>query len=80
MTLGIVIVAIGIGFMTLIGIAAREPNVAIGIGGAIAIIGVAFIVIAQIRRAQPPTQTFQPPPLPMSRPPSNSERPSDPAL
>ena len=44
MSLGIVIVAVGLGLMTLIGVAFGEPEAAIGVGGAIAIIGAAFIV------------------------------------
>jgi uncharacterized membrane protein HdeD (DUF308 family) len=85
LTLGIVIVAIGVGFMILIGIAARTPDVAIGIGGAIVVVGVAFIVIAQVKRSappaqMPPTQMMQPPPLPVPRNQSISDRPPDPSL
>jgi uncharacterized membrane protein HdeD (DUF308 family) len=80
LTLGIVIVAIGVGFMILIGIAARTPDVAIGIGGAIVVVGVAFIVIAQVKRSAPITQMMQPPPLPVPRNQSSSDRPPDPSL
>ena len=79
LTLGIVIVAIGLGFMSIIGVAAQTPSVALGIGGAIAIVGMAFIVIAQVKRTAP-SQMMQPPPLPASRPHASSEHPSDPAL
>jgi hypothetical protein len=81
-TLGIVIVAIALGFMSIIGIAAETPSVALGIGGAILIVGVAFIVIGQVRRAA----TGQPfgvstyhsvPPIPGQRPPSPPEPPSN---
>ncbi len=80
LTLGIVIVAIGVGFMILIGIAARTPDVAIGIGGAIVVVGVAFIVIAQVKRAAPTAQMMQPPPLPVPRNQSSSDRSPDPSL
>lgn len=43
-SLGIIVMGLGFAFMTLIGIAAQAPNEAIGIGGAIAILGAAFIV------------------------------------
>ena len=72
-TLGIVVVAIGLGFMTLIGIAADAPGVAIGIGGAIAIVGLAFIAIGQMKRhASPPTQV---PLVPNVRPPAPPDPP-----
>ena len=44
MSLGIVIVGLGFALALLIGFASREPEVAIGVGGAIAIVGLAFIV------------------------------------
>jgi hypothetical protein len=54
LTAGIVVVALGLGFMTLIGVAAEAPNVAIGLGGAIVIIGAAFIIISIVSgRTQP---------------------------
>jgi len=43
-SVGIIVMGLGFAFMTLIGIAAQAPNEAIGIGGAIAILGAAFIV------------------------------------
>lgn len=46
LSVGIVFIAVGFGLMTLIGIAAEAPQAAIGWGGAIVIIGVAFIVIS----------------------------------
>lgn len=79
LTLGIVIVAIGLGFMSIIGVAADTPSVALGIGGAIVIVGVAFIVIGQVRRANA-GQSFSPPPVPMGRPDMAPERPRDPSL
>jgi hypothetical protein len=79
LTLGIVVVAVGLGFMSIIGVAAETPTVALGIGGAIVIVGAAFIVIGQVRRANA-GQSFSPPPLPTSRPQASSDRPADPSL
>jgi hypothetical protein len=79
LTLGIVIVAVGLGFMSIIGVAAETPTVALGIGGAIVIVGAAFIVIGQVRRAGA-VQSFAPPPLPTTRPQPSTDRPPDPAL
>jgi hypothetical protein len=76
MTLGIVIVAIGLGFMSIIGVAARTPDVALGIGGAIMIVGLAFIVISLTKRMSPTREPgMQPPHSP--RPPLPVERPPD---
>ena len=71
---GIVIVAIGLGLMMLIGVAAEAPNVAIGLGGAIAIVGAAFITISivtgrqqalnQAPGTEPGTRVSDPPALP----------------
>jgi hypothetical protein len=50
LSLGIVIVAAGLGLMTLIGVAFGEAEVGVGVGGAVAILGAAFIVRAQVVR------------------------------
>ena len=44
MSLGIVIMGLGFALALLIGFASREPEIAIGVGGAIAVVGLAFIV------------------------------------
>ena len=58
-SLGIIVVGVGFAFMTLIGIAGGAPESAIGIGGAIAILGAAFIVRSLLTaphgEAVPPT-------------------------
>lgn len=64
-SLGIVVVGLGLAFMTLIGVAAQSPNEAIGIGGAIVILGAAFIVRSLL--VTPPA--VSPPPAPPGRPP-----------
>lgn len=59
MSLGIVVVAIGLALMSIISIAGETPEVGVGVGGAIAIIGAAFIVSSLVGRSQPP---LPPPP------------------
>lgn len=75
LTGGIVIVALGLAFMTLIGVAAGAPEVAIGLGGAIVILGAAFVGVSFVRRPSVDTQQAQmaPPPVPQSpaQPPSD---------
>ena len=50
MTAGIVLIGAGFAFMTIVGIAAGTPSVAIGIGGAFVVFGAALIVISQVTR------------------------------
>ena len=54
MSLGIVVVAFGLGLMSIIGIAAGEAEVAVGIGGAIVILGLAFIANSLVSRNTAP--------------------------
>ena len=78
LTAGIVIIALGFAFMTLIGIAADAPGVAVGLGGAVSIIGASLVVISLVRRHAPgrphPSSLVpqQPPPVP-----SDSGPPAD---
>jgi hypothetical protein len=56
-SLGVVIVALGLGLMLIIGFAAREAAIGVGIGGSIVVLGTAFIVIGELkRRSQPPAR------------------------
>ncbi|MEZ5288722.1 MAG: DUF6249 domain-containing protein [Vicinamibacterales bacterium] len=67
---GIVFIGLGLAFMVLIGVAAQSPNEAIGIGGAIVILGLSFIVHSLLtHRALPPAT---PQPLPEPRRPAPS--------
>lgn len=50
MSLGITVVAIGLGLMTIISVAGEAPATGIGVGGAIAIVGAAFIVNSVVNR------------------------------
>jgi hypothetical protein len=53
-TMGVVIVALGLALGMIIAFAGGEPDIGVGIGGAIAILGAAFIVIGELqRKAQP---------------------------
>lgn len=61
---GIVVIALGLALMLLIGVAGGASESAMGVGGAIAIIGAAFVVIALVQRhAVPPPPPFSPPPF-----------------
>lgn len=51
-TLGIVVVALGLGLMSIIGIAADQAAVGIGVGGAILILGAGLIASGMLRRNQ----------------------------
>jgi hypothetical protein len=55
MTFGIVLIGAGMAFMTIVGIAAQTPSVAIGIGGAFVVFGAALIVISRVVR---PSETM----------------------
>lgn len=44
LSIGIIVVGLGLSLMTIIGIAGESPEVGVGIGGAIAILGGAFII------------------------------------
>jgi hypothetical protein len=63
LSLGIIIVGLGLALMTIIAIAGESPENGIGVGGAIAIIGGAFIVRSLI---VPPSRPSVPPAGPSS--------------
>lgn len=50
--LGIVVVAVGLGLMSIVSIAGGAPEVGVGLGGAIAIVGAAFIAVGLLARSQ----------------------------
>ena len=60
LSLGIVIVGLGLGLALLIGFASRETEIAVGVGGAVVVIGGAFIVTALVvhATAKPVTDTL----------------------
>jgi hypothetical protein len=73
---GVIVIALGIGFMLMVGFAGDSPGAAIGVGGATVVLGIAFIVNGELkRRSQPPppwprqySSTPQPPPGPTDPP------------
>jgi hypothetical protein len=69
LSLGIIVVGLGLALSTVISIAAESPEVGIGVGGAIAIIGGAFIVRSIMVRpdATPSAGPVRPPSLPSDR-------------
>jgi hypothetical protein len=64
LSIGIIVVGIGLALMTIISVASEAPEVGIGVGGAIAIIGGAFIVRAMVMRPEgrPASSGAYPPP------------------
>ena len=62
---GIILLAVGFGFVVLIGVAANEPRDAIGIGGMLIMIGLGFLALSYVesgRSQEPPSSTGQVPP------------------
>lgn len=53
LSIGIIVVGFGLALMTVISMAAGEPEVGVGVGGAIAILGGAFIVRSLVSRPTP---------------------------
>lgn len=49
---GIVVVGLGLALAMVIGFASREPEIAVGVGGAVAILGAAFIVTSYVTRQE----------------------------
>jgi hypothetical protein len=63
---GIVVIGFGLGLMVLIGFAAGAPAIGVGLGGAVAILGVAFVVTALVQGER--SQSLPPQPAPVPRP------------
>ena len=65
MSFGIIVVGLGLGLMTLISIAADSPEIGVGVGGSIVIVGAAFIVRSLVvRHPEPSNRELPPPPAP----------------
>jgi hypothetical protein len=62
LSLGIIVVGLGFALMIIIGIAAGTPDVGVGVGGAIVVVGAAFIVRSMVVRPQ--SSSPAPPPHP----------------
>jgi len=72
LSMGIIVVGLGLALMTIISVAGESPEVGIGVGGAIAIIGGAFIARSMLVRPEGPVMrstamTPPPPPPPDNR-------------
>ena len=61
-SLGVAIVAVGLGLMLLIGVAGGAPEAAIGVGGAVVVLGAAFIVNGRLSAYAQPVPPPSPPP------------------
>jgi uncharacterized membrane protein YidH (DUF202 family) len=59
LSMGIVIVGLGLALATLIAFASREPELAIGIGGAVAVLGGSLIVTALLVHGRQADDTFR---------------------
>jgi hypothetical protein len=80
---GVTVMGMGLGLMFLIGFAGGEPGVAIGVGGAIMIVGITFFINGMLggsresayeRHVPPPTPTSPPPATTPSQLPSQPDR------
>ena len=52
LSMGIIVIGMGLALMTVVSIAGGSPEAGVGVGGAIAIIGAAFVVRSQLVRPQ----------------------------
>ncbi len=77
LSLGIIVVGFGCALMFLVGIAGGAPESGIGLGGAVAILGVAFIVRSVLVRQRFPEPARRQPA--MTPPPGTPLTPSDPS-
>jgi hypothetical protein len=68
LSLGIIVVGFGLAMMTIISIAGNSAEVGIGVGGAVAILGGAFIVRSLVVSASSSSSAPVQPPLPPNRP------------
>jgi hypothetical protein len=73
-TAGVTFIGLGLGLMMLIGFAAGEPGVGLGIGGGFAVLGAALLLNALSTR-RPDVSRYRS----MSHPPQRATRPGPPA-
>lgn len=64
LSLGIIVAGLGFALMMIVSIAGGSPEAGIGIGGAIVIVGAAFIVRSLVVRPEPPSSAPRLPPPP----------------
>jgi len=72
-SLGIAMVGLGLGLMMIIGFAGGAPDVGVGVGGAVAILGIAFIVNGYVQRQYAPGAPAGAPSTPEGTPGRHSE-------
>jgi hypothetical protein len=79
LSFGIALVAVGLGLMLIIAFAGGAPGPAVGVGGAIALLGIGFIINSQLQRGNyvpapqrtPGSLPSPPPPLGPTNPPGS---------
>ena len=64
LSLGIIVVGLGLALMMIVSVAGGSPESGVGIGGAIVIVGAAFIVRSLVVRPDPPSSPPRIPPPP----------------
>lgn len=67
-TLGVVVVGVGLGLMLLISVTGEAPRAGVGVGGAIVVLGIAFLVNAFLCCRDGAGADPQTPPAPDARP------------
>ena len=72
-SVGVVIVALGLGLMLLIGVTASSPDIGLGVGGAIMVVGAAFVVNGELKRRSQPLPPIER--YPVARPPDPDRPP-----
>lgn len=68
LSFGIIVVGLGLALMAVIGIAGGAADVGIGLGGAVAILGAAFIVRSMVAAPAGPPPWVRTPPFPPAGP------------
>jgi hypothetical protein len=74
---GIITIGIGVALMMLISFAGGAPGPGVGVGGAIAVLGLAFLLTGMLS-SESPSSTPQPPPLQRSNRTSSPPSPPEP--
>jgi len=77
-SLGVAVVGIGLGLMLIISLAGGAPDVGIGVGGAIVVLGAAFIVNGYLQRGAHPPDVRPLPRSPAAGTSASSEPPGPP--
>ena len=70
LSVGIITVGLGLAMMTIISVAGESPEVGVGVGGAIAVLGAAFIVRSLVARSE---NQFTPEPFGTNQPGRSSD-------